>query len=77
MLFRSAILQAMSLGTRDAMLYYHAGMIYTALGDDLQAQAMLAEALSINPQFDPLQSRVARETLETIGATAVLGQAND
>jgi tetratricopeptide (TPR) repeat protein len=71
-----AILQAMSLGTRDAMLYYHAGMIYTGLGDDLQAQAMLTQALSINSHFDLLQSRVARETLEGIGATAALGYAN-
>jgi tetratricopeptide (TPR) repeat protein len=72
-----AILQAMSLGTRDAMMYYHAGMIHMALGDDLQAQAMLSQALSINSHFDPLQSRVARETLEGIGATAALGYPND
>jgi len=73
----TAILPAMSLGTRDAMLYYHAGMIYMALGDDLQAQAMLSQALSINSHFDLLQSRVARETLEGIGATAALGYPND
>jgi len=72
-----AILQAMSLGTRDAMLYYHAGMIYTALGDDHQAQAMLSQALSINSYFDPLQSRVARETLQGLAATAEIGSAND
>lgn len=72
-----AILQAMSLGTRDAMLYYHAGMIYSGLGDDLRAQAMLSQALSINSDFDPFQSRVARETLEGIGATATLGYPND
>jgi hypothetical protein len=48
-----------------------------ALGDDLQAQAMLSQALSINSHFDLLQSRVARETLEGIGATAALGYPND
>jgi tetratricopeptide (TPR) repeat protein len=73
----AAIRQAMSLGTRDAMLYYHAGMIYTGLGDDLRAQAMLTEALSINSHFDLLQSRVAQETLDGFGATAALGSAND
>jgi len=72
-----AMLQALSLGTRDAMLYYHAGMIYVGLGDSLRAQAMLNEALSINSHFDLLQSRVARETLDGIGATAALGSAND
>ncbi len=46
-----AIQQAMKLGTRDAALYYHAGMIYKSLGDDAQAQTMLSEALSINPHF--------------------------
>ena len=71
------MLQALSLGTRDAMLYYHAGMIYVGLGDSLRAQAMLNEALSINSHFDLLQSRVARETLDGIGATAALGSAND
>lgn len=73
----AAISQATRLSTRDAMLYYHAGMIYKALGDDLLAQAMLNEALSINPHFDLLQSRVARETLEGIGATAALEYADD
>ena len=72
-----AIHSAMSLGTRDGMLYYHAGMIYMALGDDLQAQAMLSQALSINSHFDLLQSRVARETLQGLAAIAEIGSAND
>jgi tetratricopeptide (TPR) repeat protein len=72
-----AILQAMSLGTRDAVMYYHAGMIYSGLGDDLRAEAMLSQALSINPHFDPLQSRVARETLQWLAATAEIGSANE
>lgn len=58
--------QAMKLGTRDALIYYHAGMIYEGLGDYARARAMLSEALAINPHFDLLQSRVAQATLEKL-----------
>jgi tetratricopeptide (TPR) repeat protein len=54
---------ALKLGTRDAMLYYHAGMIYRALGEDKQAEYMLSEALAINPHFDLIQAPIARYTL--------------
>ncbi|MBI3287325.1 MAG: tetratricopeptide repeat protein [Chloroflexi bacterium] len=63
-----AIAEAMQLGTRDALLYYHAGMIYAGLGDHQGARRMLTEALSINPRFDPLQSRIAALTLQQINA---------
>jgi tetratricopeptide (TPR) repeat protein len=63
-----AIGPAMALGTRDAQLFYHAGMINAALGDEQHAAALLAEALSINPHFDQLQARVARATLERLRA---------
>ncbi len=43
--------EALRLGTQDAMLYYHAGKIYEALGDEQRAKEMLATALSINPYF--------------------------
>ena len=58
--------QAMKLGTRDALLYYHAGMIYAALGDHARARTLLTEALSINPYFDLLQARIARATLDQL-----------
>lgn len=61
-----AIAQATQLGARDAMLYYHAGMIYEATGDHDQAQAMLKEALAINPHFDLLQSRLAQAALNQL-----------
>lgn len=59
-----AMEQATKLGTHDAMLYYHAGMIYEALGDHDQAQAMLKEALALNPHFDLLQARLAKAMLD-------------
>jgi tetratricopeptide (TPR) repeat protein len=55
--------QAMKLGTQDAMLYYHAGMIARALGENEQAEQMLSRALKINPHFDILQARIAQATL--------------
>ncbi|MFQ5948384.1 MAG: tetratricopeptide repeat protein [Acidimicrobiia bacterium] len=63
-----AIEQAMRLGTRDAALYYHAGMIQAGLGDNDQAQELLTEALAINPHFDPLQAELAQATLVRLGA---------
>ena len=59
--------QALKLGTRDAPLYYHAGMIYKASGDYARAQTMLSEALAINPHFDLVQAQIARLTLANIG----------
>jgi Tfp pilus assembly protein PilF len=62
--------QAMQLGTRDAELFYHAGMIAYAQGHLARAERLLSEALAINPQFDPLQARLAREAYDLIIARA-------
>ncbi|MGH2620755.1 MAG: hypothetical protein ACRDHG_09325, partial [Anaerolineales bacterium] len=59
---------AMRLGTRDAKLYYHAGMIAQARGDLTAAERLLSEALAINPAFDPLQARIARSVLADVSA---------
>jgi tetratricopeptide (TPR) repeat protein len=61
-----AIASAMRLGTRDAKLYYHAGMIAAAAGDDPAARKYLREALSLNPGFDFLQAKIARRTLQQL-----------
>jgi tetratricopeptide (TPR) repeat protein len=63
---QDAIDQALKLGTRDAKLYYHAGMIAWAQGRSADARRLLSEALAINPHFDLLQSRIARATLEQL-----------
>jgi tetratricopeptide (TPR) repeat protein len=60
---RDAIDEALRLGTRDARLLYHAGMISLALGDDDRARDELDGALAISPSFDPLQAPVARRAL--------------
>lgn len=57
---QAAIKQALRLGTRDAKLFYHAGMIARAAGDRSRAHDYLERALKLNPQFDPLQSSIAK-----------------
>ncbi|RIK45205.1 MAG: hypothetical protein DCC58_07175 [Chloroflexi bacterium] len=59
----SYIESALRLGTRDALLHYHAGMIALAVGRFSDASAHLTTALDINPHFDLVQARIARETL--------------
>ncbi len=43
--------EALRLGTQDARLHYHAGMIALALGDEEAGQAYLDTAVAINPAF--------------------------
>jgi tetratricopeptide (TPR) repeat protein len=58
--------RALELGTRDAMLYYHAGMIAVAVGDTASARADLRTALAINPYWHPLQPAAARALLDSL-----------
>ena len=48
---REAVSQALKLGTQDAKLHYHAGMIYQRVGEKEKAREHLRRALSINPHF--------------------------
>lgn len=58
--------QALSLGTGDAMLHYHAGVIAAALGDTVAARADLQTALAINPSWHPSQPAAARALLDSL-----------
>jgi tetratricopeptide (TPR) repeat protein len=49
--------QALSQGTRDAMLYWHAGEIAAALGDSLLSRERLEMAQQINPSYGALTDR--------------------
>jgi tetratricopeptide (TPR) repeat protein len=69
---QKAIQQALRLGTQDALLWYHAGMIAHGLGEFDTAQAQLRRALDINPYFSPLHARRARLTLAELESTARL-----
>lgn len=65
---KTAIDEALRLGTRDANINYHAGMIYRALGERRAATKHLQLALKINPTFDVLQAEVARQALRALAA---------
>lgn len=62
----SAIKEALRLETKDAMLFFHAGMIYERLGDREKAGDYLRRAIALNPQFHLLFADVARDTLQKL-----------
>ena len=63
---RAPMQRALGLGTRDAMLYFHAGMIDLALGDRTSARTRLETALTINPWWHPSQPAEARAVLDIL-----------
>jgi lipoprotein NlpI len=56
------------MGTRDATMEYHAGMIYAALGDKAKAEAHLERALAINLKFHVIFATDAVNRLEELWA---------
>jgi tetratricopeptide (TPR) repeat protein len=56
--------EALRLGTQDARLFYHAGMIARAAGDTATAHDFLKRALDLSPQFDPVQAPLAHQALQ-------------
>jgi tetratricopeptide (TPR) repeat protein len=60
---RRMIKEALRLSTRDARLFFHAGMIALAAGDKSEARNQLRAALDLNPHFDILQTETARKAL--------------
>jgi tetratricopeptide (TPR) repeat protein len=65
-----AMSKAMAQGTRDALLFFHAGMIYLALHDEGKARENLTRALAINPRFHVLYADVAERTLRPAETTS-------
>jgi tetratricopeptide (TPR) repeat protein len=64
----AAIKEALHLGTKDPLLFFHAGMIYERLGDYEKAVDYLDRALALNPQFHVSFADVARATLHKLSA---------
>jgi hypothetical protein len=58
--------RALSQGTQDGMLFYHAGMIARAAGRLVLARSYLERALQVNPYFQPLQPDSARAVLAAL-----------
>jgi tetratricopeptide (TPR) repeat protein len=77
---RDAMDHALRPGAKDALLFFHSGMILRHLGQSSLAQERLQTALSINPQFHVIYADVARQQLKTLNAQAGLtasgGQTN-
>ena len=61
-----AIDQALKLNTKDAKLFYHAGMIYHRLGDKEKAREYLSRSLETNPHFHIFFAEIATRTLEDL-----------
>ncbi|HUK63751.1 MAG TPA: hypothetical protein VLV15_10460, partial [Dongiaceae bacterium] len=61
---------AMSLGTRNALIFFHAGMIDLRLGRRDGARSLLARAIATNPHFSILHAPVAARTLATLGGAS-------
>ena len=64
---QAAIAPALALGLRDASLWYHAGAIAIANGDPAAGAELLRRALALNPGFDLVGARAARELLARSG----------
>ena len=71
-----AIKEALRLETKDALLLFHAGMIYQRLGDSEKARDYLRRAIALNPQFHLFYADLARSTLQELsnGSLAVAGR---
>jgi tetratricopeptide (TPR) repeat protein len=59
----AAMQKALAVGTKDAKILYHSGMIALALGDHVRAKAQLTAALALDPSFDALQAERAKQAL--------------
>lgn len=59
--------QALRLGTRDALMLFHAGMIEARLGETAAAVHHLESALHLNPYFSVHYAEQARDTLRELG----------
>lgn len=61
--------EGLRLGTRDARIHYHAGVIAQALGRTDVAREHLTDALAANPQFHPLDAPRAAAALDSLEVT--------
>jgi tetratricopeptide (TPR) repeat protein len=61
--------QALRLGSKSALFYFHKGVIENALQQSAAAVADLKQALAINPHFSTLQAPEATKLLKQLGAS--------
>lgn len=63
----NAMREALRLGTRDARLFFHAGVIHHRLGDRNAAREYLRKARALNPRFHVLLADEAERLLRELG----------
>ncbi len=63
---QEAMPHALRLGTRDATLLFHAGMIASKLGHETEAAQQLQAAIEINPHFNLLYAEAAARELDAM-----------
>src|ERR1043166_4621192 len=71
---KAAIDEAMKLATKDAKLFFHAGMIYRRLGENEKGREYLQRALNINPNFHVIHADVVRRELTELKKLAQVRQ---
>lgn len=60
--------RALRLGTQNALLFFHAGMIHYKLGDEARAREYLSKAIRLNPHFSLRYRDLAQNTLSDLQA---------
>ena len=60
--------EALRLGTRDASMLFHAGMIARAAGRERLGMDFISQAVELNPAFSFLHARTAERVLASSGA---------
>jgi tetratricopeptide (TPR) repeat protein len=68
--------EALRLGTQNALMHFHAGMIAAARGETAEAITSLESALALNPHFSVRYASEARATLERLSALSLAEEVN-
>lgn len=63
---KAAIRRALRQKTSDTRILFHAGMIYAAANDPVNAQKYLYRAISLNPNFSPILAPIATDMLKKL-----------